>query len=79
MRKPKAEHTYLFVRSTESSVERATFIRSTDGSAVVFYSESAVVFDDHPDAWRHALAELAKSGFVESREAKRLGPIALDE
>jgi hypothetical protein len=78
MDKPRIGKTYIFVRLKNGRLEHTEFCRHADGSAGFVADRNYHVHENHPDAWRGALAELARLGFIEMQEAKASGIVPTD-
>jgi len=75
MNKPKIGKVYVFVRRHGDALEHTEFTRFEDSAGFAtdgFYH----VHENHPDAWRDALAALTSLGFLELSEAKATGMVS---
>jgi hypothetical protein len=77
MNKPKIGKIYIFVRQSGDTLEHTEFIRYED-SAGFAADGFHHVHENHPEAWRNALNELASLGFMEINEARAAGRIPSD-
>lgn len=73
--KPKIGKKYYFVRLKHQNIEKATFIRYEDNSALVIKKTTANIFENEPLAWQNALSELLEMGFIEISKAIQQGII----
>jgi hypothetical protein len=55
---------YRFVRRERDSLEFANFTKWSDGSVGIEFAKSELVFEATEDAWRLAVEELKRRGFV---------------
>ena len=78
MTKTKIGETYTFGRKRGDTFEHTDFTRHEDGSAGFVADGQFAIFECHPDAWQHALAELERLGFVELKEARETGVVPGD-
>jgi hypothetical protein len=69
MDKPKVGKICVFVRRKDGRLEHTEFARHADGSAGFLADRKYHIYENHPDAWKGALKELARLGFIEIREA----------
>ena len=72
MNTPKVGKIYIFVRKHGDGFEHTEFVRDVD-SAGFAADGSYHVHENHPGAWRDALAALVGLGFLELSEAKASG------
>jgi len=73
MNDPEPEREYYFVRNTGDGVEKATYQRYSDGSAIVERKGSATIYECDPEAWRAAWDDVHRDGFVEVQIARHEG------
>lgn len=81
MDEPAVGREYRFIRRRGGDINHARFIRFEDGSAILdFRGEGrGYNFDNHAEAWRHAVAELERLGYEEVGEAIRRGIVSAEE
>ncbi|MEZ0274450.1 MAG: hypothetical protein ACAH88_06055 [Roseimicrobium sp.] len=69
---------YTFVRKRGDAFEHTDFTRHEDGSSGFLADGHYTIFECHSDAWKQALCELEKRGFVELSEARAAGLVPAD-
>jgi hypothetical protein len=62
---PEPEREYHFVRYLGEMVERISFQRFSDGSAIVRGKDGATIYECDPNAWRSAWDKIHRDGFKE--------------
>jgi hypothetical protein len=78
MKSPQVGKLCFFVRKRGDSFEHTEFTRHEDGSAGFLADGHYTIFEHHSDAWKQALCELERRGFVELSKARDAGLVPAD-
>ncbi len=78
MATPATIERQTLVRLRSDGVEHVELSRFADGSAYVNGAGIESIYEQHPDAWQHALRDLDALGFVSLTAARDRGIVSLD-